>query len=241
MKKIIILFISIVLISCSSDNEMSEIRLSDVVAKYELEIDNVIACAAGGRVNQDEIIAYVYPRSGVSEIRYFETENAEVDKNEYENYKEVILPIEDFFNGYLKKIKRETTVERWIILTFVENGKLQLSNPIRLKHKTQNTNYTDAVTIDQEEPLMPLFIWNEDNANQNAIYFEVVSTTENELLSGTYTFEQQFQYYKLDNVVLNITRETPPVLQMGIPYNYTTMGVSEDNWVNIFIEKAFIP
>jgi len=59
-------------------------------------------------------------------------------------------------------------------------------------------------------------------------------------LSGTYTFEQHFSYYVLDNVVLNITEETPPVLETATPYNFTLMGVSEDNWVNLFIQKSFI-
>ena len=48
-----------------------------------------------------------------------------------------------------------------------------------------------------------------------------------------------FQYYKLDNVVLNVTRETPPALQLGMNYGFTLMGVSEDNWVNLVIEKNF--
>jgi len=40
----------------------------------------------------------------------------------------------------------------------------------------------------------------------------VITDETNELLSGTYTFETQFQYYLLDNVVLNITEETPQTL-----------------------------
>jgi hypothetical protein len=66
-----------------------------------------------------------------------------------------------------------------------------------------------------------------------------VSNARDELLSGTYTIESRFQYYKTDNVVLNITQGIPPSLIAGANYNFTLMGVSADNWVNTLIEKSF--
>ena len=87
---------------------------------------------------------------------------------------------------------------------------------------------------------MPIFSWEDGIIKENAIFFEVISEANDELLSGTYTFERHFQYYILDNVVLNITEEEPPILQANTPYNFTLMGVSEDNWVNLFIQRGFI-
>ena len=91
--------------------------------------------------------------------------------------------------------------------------------------------------------LLLLIILNESTAwmplHDNAIYFQVISDTNDDFLSGTYTFEKSFQYYVLDNVVLNITRETPPQLATTQPYNFTLMGVREDNWVNLFIATSF--
>jgi hypothetical protein len=80
---------------------------------------------------------------------------------------------------------------------------------------------------------MPLFSWQDNFVDDNAIYFQVLTTHQGDLLSGTYTNENTFQYYKLNNVVLNITKQEPPVLQRGTAYLFTLMDVSRDNWVNV--------
>jgi len=59
------------------------------------------------------------------------------------------------------------------------------------------------------------------------------------LLSATYTFDKMFQYYKLDNVVLNVTEEEPPNLVVNDTHGFTLLAVSEDNWVNLFSEVIF--
>jgi len=61
------------------------------------------------------------------------------------------------------------------------------------------------------------------------------------LISGTYTYDRAFTVYDLSNVVLNITDTTfVPTLEPNQNYNFTMMGVSEDNWVNLFIRKTFV-
>lgn len=234
--------------ACSSDentesiteNEVtSNTSLASLIEENTIEIDNVIACAASSEADPNTIIAFVYPREGATDIRFYETENAEVDKNEYTNYLQIPLQEEDFFNGYLKMFKRTVSKEKWVIITFFEDNKLHLSNPIRLKQLDIPTEYTSEVTINTRDVGMPLFIWKDGAIAENAIYFQVISDEANELLSGTYTFEKQFQYYLLDNVVLNITRQEPPILEPDSSYNFTLMGVSEDNWVNLFIQRNF--
>ncbi len=244
MRNIKYILIALLGVACSRDggDDLDDVAvintLSDLVALNDIQIDNVIACASGSE-NPEEVIAYVYPRPGATDLRYFETVNVTVDKNDYSEYFEVSLPIEDFFNGYIKTFTRQTVEEKWVIISFFESGILHLSNPIRLRHKTQNTQFTDQITIEEPKMGMPLFNWNNLADNKNAIYFQVVSDATDELLSGTYTFEEQFQYYILDNVVLNITLETPPILIPETTYGFTLMGVSEDNWVNVLGQRTF--
>jgi len=252
LKKIIIVGIAcivslILYISCSSEDglDFEETAVTDTsllftTSQNPIRIDNVIACAAGSTTDPDEVIAFVYPRPNATDIRFYETDSINVDKNDYGNYERIEVPEEDFINGYLKMFKRTTSEEKWIILSFFENDTLHLSNPIRLKHKTLPTEYTDAIAINTEEEGMPVFEWEDGEIKENAIYFQVISDATDEFLSGTYTFDQRFQYYILDNVVLNITEEEPPALIEGDPYNLTLMGVSEDNWVNLFIQRSFI-
>ncbi|MCF6223082.1 MAG: hypothetical protein L3J34_05070 [Flavobacteriaceae bacterium] len=114
-----------------------------------------------------------------------------------------------------------------------------MSNPIRIKHVLKPTVWTEDVSIDHTQTGMPIFNWINNEFGDNAIYFQVVSDSQNSLLSGTYTNENQFQYYNTSNVVLNITTQTPPELIIGTSYNFTLMDVSEDNWVNSVIQKIF--
>ncbi|MDY8134772.1 hypothetical protein [Aquimarina sp. 2201CG5-10] len=227
--------------SCDTNDATIQIdnSLASLVAVNSIEIDNVIACASGSKDEENTIIAYAYPRDGATDLRYYETASITDDKNNYQNYNRILIEPEDFFNGYLKKFTRITEEEKWVIITFFENNKLHLSNPIRLKHLTKPTEFTDAVSIDMSQQTMPSFMWEDGIIAENKIYFQVISDVNNDLLSGTYTFEKEFQYYKLDNVVLNITQETPPQLNPMNSYNFTLMGVSEDNWVNLFIERNF--
>lgn len=229
--------------SCSSSDEPGDIvkelqTLATIVEQSAVEIDNVIAIASGSS-NANEVVAYVYPRGDATALKYWETPDITADKNDYTVYTQVDLNAEDFFNGYLKTFTRETTVERWVIISFRESGKLHISNPIRLKHISQNTLFSGTINIDQTTVGAPIFNWDSLASPLDSRYFQVVSNGTNDLLSGTYTTETSFQYYELDNVVLNITTVTPPSLISGNDYSFTLMSVGEDNWVNNRINFPF--
>jgi len=229
--------------ACGNDDEVAPVRelvdLDVLVAENIVARDSVIACASGSE-NPDEYIVYAYPRPGVEDIRYFETDSIVADPNDFSNYSQVDITEEDFFNGYLIKFTRETTNEKWVIVSFFENEILNLSTPIRIKHQSQSTLFTEEVIIDQSQIGKPLFDWNSVTHPEDIIYFQVVSDANDDLLSGTYTIEPQFRYYELDNVVLNITRETPPDLIVNDDYQFTLMGVSIDNWVNTIVQRRFV-
>ncbi|WP_418604539.1 hypothetical protein [Hwangdonia sp.] len=226
--------------SCSKDAD-DDLRntLEAYVLNRSFEVGAVIACAASDE-NTNEILTFYYPESGATHIRLYETENAQVDQNEFSNYVQITIPNEPFFNGYLGKFVQSSSNEKWIIVTFELHGEIKMSNPIRSKQNTKPTVWNSEVVIDQSQPNMPNFMWEDDAFDDNAIYFQVVSDAQNNLLSGTYTYENHFQYYNTSNVVLNITtQQTPPLLISGNNYNFTLMDVSENNWVNWGILKTF--
>lgn len=230
--------IAFLVLSCSTDALNVEETLNDSLASKQVIRDNVIACAASN--SDDNLISvFFYPRQGVTNIRYFETIDASFDKNDFENYTQVETPVIDVFNGFLKKYEVASEVEKWVIIAFDDAGQTNLSNPIRLKQNTKPTEYlAQNVSVDASSP-MPSFSWQDGSYDDTKIYFQVVSDEANNLLSGTYTFDKSFQYYKLDNVVLNITKGTPPALASGDQYGFTLLAVSEDNWVNLFAEVPF--
>ncbi len=126
------------------------------------------------------------------------------------------------------------------MVTYETEEKLHISNPIKLKNNTKPTEWSVDVTINTENPVMPVFLWEDGLIPENTIYFQVLSSVNGDFISGTYTFDKRFQFYELDNVVLNINNELTPVLNVEEQYNFTLMGVSEDNWVNLVVQKSFI-
>jgi len=237
----LVLFFGI--ISCKSDDSINienTLKLSEVIANRTIETGAVIACAASDKTNSDVVNIYFFPGVGATNIKFFETNSITVDPNNYENYRQLAIESESFFNGYLRQFIQPSAEEQWIIVTYELDGEVKISNPIRTKNITKPTIWTNEVVIDQQVSQMPTFSWT-DNANgDNAIYFQIISTVDYELLSGTYTYENQFQYYNTSNVVLNITNGIPQTLTIGNSYKFTMMDVSEDNWVNTVIQDIFV-
>lgn len=239
MKSIRIVFICFLLISCSNDNgDINEQILSVYVQNNVFETGAVIACAASDE-NTGNVLTFYYPEAGAEDIRLYQTKSIDFNPDDFENYNLVSLKSEPFFNGHLGKYEQVLENEKWIIVTFELNNEIKISNPIRSKQLTKVTLWNDEVAIVQTQPSMPIFEWEDNPVGDNAIYFQVISDAQNNLLSGTYTYENLFQYYKTDNVVLNVTTQTPPELVSKASYNFTLMDVSADNWVNWVIQKPF--
>ncbi|EAR00502.1 hypothetical protein FB2170_08354 [Maribacter sp. HTCC2170] len=222
-----------VFVGCSADKVNDTDVLNDFLNEKELVFDNVIACAASN-LNDQKVSVFFYPRTGAMNFQYFETETSLSDKNDLENYIKKAYPLKEIFNGYLMKFEIEAETEKWAIVTYEEAGKTHLSNPIRLKQISKPTEYLPENISIGTASEMPLFSWQDGVYSDTKIYFQVVSDVDDNLLSGTYTYDKMFTYYELDNVVLNITKTVPPILKTGDSYNFTLMGVSEDNWVNQF-------
>lgn len=234
------LLLLLMIFSCSTDKETNISSLENYIDGKTVVKDNVIACAATS-AETGFVDVFFYPRPNVEDFRLFETDNINTDKNDFHGYTEHIFPIHDVFNGYLKRFQVDAEQEKWVIVTFKENDEIHISNPIRLKHQTKATEITNAVTIDKTTPNMPIFAWENGVYDDTAIYFQVLTDVDNNLLSGTYTYEKKFQYYNLDNVVINVTRNMPPDLEVNTSYGFTLMAVSEDNWVNLLATTTFIP
>ncbi|MEX0313373.1 MAG: hypothetical protein AB3N18_04285 [Allomuricauda sp.] len=235
------LFIALLtFVSCSSDKE--ELLPVGILARdidgKEIVKSNVIACAASNE-DPNVVSVFLYPRAGASNINFYETESIAVDENDFSTYTKGDSDLIDVFNGYLLKYEIAPISEKWVIVTFEEDEKIHLSNPIRLKQIAKPTEYLPQNVMVDDVGVMPSFSWEDGAFDDSIIYFQVVSNENNDLLSGTYTIERMFQYYKLDNVVLNITIEEPPSLIVDDAYNFSLLAVSEDNWVNLFAEVNF--
>jgi len=229
------------MLGCSPDVEVAFDNLSADIEASGLTVvrDNVIACAASSPDDPNEVFVFAYLRPGATNLKLYASIDTSIeDKNDFSNYQFTGEGgINDFFNGFLKQYILDLQEEIWVIVSFEEDGQIHTSTPIRLKQLEKPTVWSDQISVDQSESLMPEFSW--DVISDSAIYFHVVSDINNNALSGTYTIDTTFQYYKLDNVVLNVTIGAPPALIPNDQYQITVMGVSGDNWVGAVQQKVF--
>lgn len=247
MKYIISISTIIILFAaCNRDEEPVINNLADLVeANSDLVIDELIACAGGiptglfGGADEPTDV-FFYPIEGAYDFRYFESENV-IDKTDTASYIVKELDDEPVFNGYLRKFNNTPFVgERYGIVTFKTPGTLHICNAIKLKTNNKPTEVNADLLDIESNGVNPTFHWVDGVYDENAIYFQVISDIDGNLISGTYTFEQNFTFYDLENVVLNITDPTTtPALSPNQDYQFTLMGVSLDNWVNLVIQETF--
>jgi len=239
------------LFSCKKDAVIVKYDTSILSDYIKSECDNftlthqLIACAASTDATDPErgtfpVSVFYYPVSGAFELKYFEINNTENNQNNYENYSFKNLQHFPVFNGYLGRFKSNVSHDTWCVVTYKTLGQLHICNPIKIKHYSQPTLFAPQVITVQNNGLQPKFNWGDSTTTNNAIYFQVVSDTIDNLISGTYTYDKHWNFYDLSNVVLNIHDVIPiPSLKNSTKYNFTLMGVSLDNWVNITGQKGF--
>ncbi|TRX60638.1 hypothetical protein FNH22_06225 [Fulvivirga sp. M361] len=247
MKGAVFLGMVLMLSSCQKDEAfLQENILADyILLNSSLQLTDLIACAGGkedGLFGQDDTptSVFFYPVTGATDFRYFEAENI-ADSMDFSKYVVKDLTDDPVFNGYLWKFNNTPfTGERMGVVSFKTPGKLHVCTPIRLKTTVKPTELNESLVMVSENGTSPSFSWEDGSIEENVIYFQVISDEKNNLISGTYTFDKEFTFYDLSNVVLNITDTTSvPILKPNANYTFTMMGVSEDNWVNLFIEKEF--
>ena len=212
--------------------------------------NNLVACAAGGRAfsrwidDPDLPISIFYlPNKASFQFRYFETDSLIDNPDSLAAYKEKDLGDFQVWNGFLRRFKRERIDhDKWCRVSYLLRDSLHLSPPIRLRYANRPTVVQNGVVeIDLEEPTRPHFSWQGDTVKNTDIYFQVVSDHFNDLLTGTYTLEKQFQFYDLNNVVFNINDIWRlPSLVAGQRYRFTLMAVDEQAWVNLVAAREFV-
>ncbi|MEM7657982.1 MAG: hypothetical protein AAF399_17790 [Bacteroidota bacterium] len=246
MKQLSFLVVTLLLFSCQEEIILEERILAGYIALNDsLEQADLVACAAGKEGGflgsaEEPTDVFFYPIPGATDFRYFEAE-AVADSADFSQYVEKELPDEPVFNGYLWKFNNTPFEgERMGIVTYRTPGKLHVCQPIRMKTNPKPTEVNPDLGEIMENGTTPSFRWEDGDIQENVIYFQVISDLAGNLISGTYTIEKNFTFYELDNVVFNITNPNlTPALAPNQTYRFTMMGVSEDNWVNLVIEKEF--
>jgi len=247
---LLLFVVGIGLIGCDNDDTASSIaNLQDYLTTQQANMPasvGLVACAAGN-LSLDDLPLTVFYRTktgGISDLRYFESASVDIDPLDYNNYEEVSIENQSLFNGFMGKFELpEPQTEKWSIVTYVANDTLWYCEPIKMESLTKPTAMPSGlITVNMDTPLNPIFYWTDEADTENVIYYQlIVDPNTNEAISGTYTTDLQWQFYDLSNVVFNVTEPgTEPELVPNQIYKMIMMGVSEDNWVNLFGEFEFI-
>ena len=170
-------------------------------------------------------------------MRYYETESLIVDETDFTNYRRKDLSNTAIYGDKLNRFSRTNSSESWAIITYIIDNVFYKSAPIKLQNKTKSTEWLTEVEITELQSLLPKFTWTDGTTTENDTYLQIVLDAENTFLSGTFTTAKTFQYGV--DVISELNTETPPDLILGDNYNFTLMGISNDNWVNLVIQKSF--
>lgn len=241
IKNIFLMMIAIfITTSCTNDESINDNTiLADYLATKSNTPDDVIACAASSK-DEETLFVYFFPETNTTNFRLYLLPDSTHLKTDFKSYE---LQSESSVIAVANTIRafelENTQEEVWAIVSFEKENQISYSNPINLKHKKSSTIYNSEITIDTS---VLAFVWSNtlgvDNT-ENAIYFEIISDENNDLISGTYTYENQYTYLDNSNVVLTITPNNTQELNSDIYYGFAVMGVSKDNWVNFIAEKRF--
>ena len=233
------------IIGCqTSDIEYPPNTLGAYIQELDIPVSNqLIACAASIpdiHGNLENSIFFL-PVDGAYDFKYFESKDINEDAGDLSIYKEEMLTLDPVFN-FLKKFNQVSVEnEKWSKVTYRTQDSLHICNPIRIKEPVKPTEINpELLTVQDLNNGQILFSWEDGIYPENAIYFQVVSDENGQLLTGTYTYERKFTLFDLSNVVLNINPQSVnPQLEEGKTYTFTLMAVSLDNWVNLIASKDF--
>ena len=242
--------IAISFLKCAKDEEeleeYSQLEFY-IEQKKSLTRDILIGCAAGSKAliladTAPTLSIFFYAVDSAKDFRCFQSKTANTDPNDFSTYSSFYAPKEELFNGRMKRfVLPNDTLERWVVLTYLSPGKLHVSDPIRIKTISSPTYHIETLLTIEPNGVNPKFNWEKEQEPNNIIYFEIVSDSLANMLSGTYTNDKYWTFYDLSNVVLNVTPSNQtPVLSPQTKYGFTLMGVSEDNWVHTVAMQEFI-
>ena len=211
-----------------------------VVVNTDKSIDTALAFGGSANGDKEETYIYFYPVEGAFNYRYYETENTSVDPTDFSNYKRRNLIDTPQFGGKFRRFSHTSSDAVWGLVTYITAGKLHISEPIKTKNNSRQTEWTTEVDIAYPETLKPEFIWTDGTFAENETYFQVFTQSDDTFLSGTFTLEKKFQYYNEANITRKIPADTPPELVLDADYKFFVFGLSADNWINLVIQKTFI-
>ena len=176
-------------------------------------------------------------------VSCYETENVNVDKNDFTQYKRKNLKYRDgSFFSYIDR-PSDVSTEVWAIVTYKDNGVLYLSEPIKIQPKNKPIHFSDRtgdVSVDFSNKFQPKFSWGDGVYNDSETFSQEISDRTGPLLTSTITNDKSLKYQNSDNLIYNFSKQIGWVpLKLNKEYNIFVYGIDKDNWATMHIYNLF--
>lgn len=210
---------------------------------FGLVESDVVSCASTYFVptatnDSDRAIVYYRTIEGQQDVRLWYSDTSDSD---FEKFKPLITTETNLLSGFMGSFEISKTIGT-IILTLTVGDELHYCEPIHLNSTTQSTAINSSISVSQPISTTPTFKWEESLIDPSSIYFQLITIKgEPKAISATYTYETNFTFYDLSNVVFNVTDSLNPTLQSGLEHEIILMSVSDDNWVTEIGRLEFTP
>jgi len=242
-------FFLLIFIACTKNDTSPNMSLQSYLDQNPqwIPFEELVACAAGGQQDflddpDEPLSMFFYPKLYSTNFKYYETITAQGDPANLSLFIEKEIDFEPLFNGFMSRFPLPMPKEDvWARVSFISNDTLWYCKPVHHKIHEKPTQFAaELMEINLENKLHPIFTWDDGIIKENIIYFQIIVDERGDAISATYTEDKRFQFYHTDNVVFNVTRPGPVLpLESDKQYSIVLMGISQDNWVNLILQKAF--
>ena len=184
-----------------------------------------------------------YPIEDAVDFRYYETNSLQEDPENLILFNEKSYDLLPVFNGEFRKFVSDVSeyeaYGRVVVRTL---NNIHISKAIQIESGTIQTEYNNSlVRIDTSAGSNPSFTWRDGLRPGNVKYFQGVVNPMGDLMAGTFTEGNSYQYKDFSTVIetLHLISDPLPDLEAGINYRFVLMGISATNWVNMIADTSF--
>ncbi|PTX59226.1 hypothetical protein C8N46_11062 [Kordia periserrulae] len=233
------------LFSCSNDDDspQSVDPFSLEVRLTNQQISNEKITAIGfSNFSTSNTFLFYHVADGATNIEFFKTENTEVDRTNYSNYREFTMETNSVFGNFEQGREDTRDEEYYAIVKYMVNNEVRLSNPIKVTPISQPNTWTSNIGvlyINQSNVGYPKISWENNTEGETSFSFCIITSSGN-VLANVVTEDNRFQYFDTSNVLQDFTQQAPEALTSGVPYFVYLLDVNADNWLNRVVFHNFL-
>lgn len=242
MNKFLLLSICLITVLFVSCDKIKVQTLEEFMTAQTLSpSDDLVACAASTLVLSMDFppvhtMVYYKTVEGQGDIKVWYSEAFSQD---FSKYQEITVNDVRIHNNFMGSALMNLQSGSIIVSTSTEDEFIY-SKPIEILSDEITTVIHTDVEVDLANGLNPFFTWPESTVDSESIYFHlIVDMVNDDAITGTYSYENTFTFYDLNNVVFNVTEKENPELLSNTNYLMQVMHVSDNNYVTKITRAEF--